>query len=581
MEKPPSVPMQDLEWSCAFDQMLHAQMSRATLGLSPASLALAFYDWATHFAISPGKWVHLAHSGTSKWAKLTHYLPRACVGSACAPCVVPLEQDKRFRDEAWQRWPFNLYSQAFLLQQQWWLNATTSIRGVSAHHEQMVSFMARQLLDMMSPVNFLATNPLAQESTLRESGQNLLRGWRNLQEDWERISTGRPPWGAEQFIPGETVATTPGKVVFRNHLMELIQYSPRTPLVKAQPVLFIPAWIMKYYILDLSPHNSLVRYLVEHGYTVFMISWRNPGADDHNLGMDDYLRLGVLDALNIIGQVLPGCRVNALGYCLGGTLLAITAAYLAREKNPVIQSITLLAAQIDFTEAGELMLFIDESQISYLEDIMWGHGYLDAKQMAGAFQLLRSNDLIWSQLVQEYLLGQRASMTDLMAWNADSTRMPYRMHSEYLRRLFLDNDLFEGRYQVDGRPVVLHDIRTPVFVVATEIDHVAPWRSVYKIQLALDVDSHFLLTSGGHNAGIISEPGHPGRYFRLSAGGRKDRYTDPDTWLETTRSQHGSWWPVWEKWLAHQSGEPVVPPAMGCASYPARETAPGLYVMER
>ncbi|NHQ83213.1 alpha/beta fold hydrolase [Chromobacterium vaccinii] len=561
--------------------MLHAQMARATLGLSPASLALAFYDWAAHFAISPGKWAHLAQNGTSKWAKLAHYLPRACVDSTCIPCIEPHDQDRRFRDEAWQHWPFNLYSQAFLLQQQWWLNATTSISGVSAHHEQMVSFMARQLLDMTSPVNFLATNPLAQEATWREGGQNLLRGWCNLQEDWERLLAGRPPWGSEQFTPGETVAATPGKVVFRNHLMELLQYSPSTPLVKAQPVLFIPAWIMKYYILDLSPRNSLVRYLVEHGYTVFMISWRNPGKDDRNLGMDDYLRLGILDALDVIGRILPGCRVNALGYCLGGTLLAIAAAYLARENDPAIQSITLLAAQIDFTEAGELTLFIDESQISFLEDIMWGHGYLDAKQMAGAFQLLRSNDLILSQLVQEYLLGQRAPMTDLMAWNADSTRMPYRMHSEYLRRLFLDNDLFEGRYQVDGRPVVLHDIRAPVFVVATEIDHVAPWRSVYKIKLALDTDSQFLLTSGGHNAGIVSEPGHLGRHFRSSIACRKDRYTDPDTWLETTLSQQGSWWRVWEKWLAHQSGGPVMPPTMGCASYPALEAAPGGYVLER
>ena len=571
----------DSAWSNTFDQMLHAQMSRATLGISPASLALAFYDWATHFAISPGKWARLAENGTGKWAKLTHYLPRACVDSACAPCIAPHEQDKRFSDEAWQRWPFNLYSQAFLLQQQWWLNATTSIRGVSPHHEQVVSFMARQLLDMISPVNFLATNPLVQEATFREGGQNLLRGWRNLQEDWERRRAGLPPCGAEQFIPGETVAATPGKVVFRNHLMELIQYSPCTPRVRTQPVLFIPAWIMKYYILDLSPRNSLVRYLVGKGYTVFMISWRNPGAEDRNLGMDDYLRLGILDALDVIGRILPDCRVNAIGYCLGGTLLAITAAYLARENHPVIQSITLLAAQVDFTEAGELTLFIDESQIAFLEDIMWDHGYLDAKQMAGAFQLLRSNDLIWSQMVQEYLLGKREPLTDLMAWNADSTRMPCRMHSEYLRRLFLDNDLFEGRYQVDGRPVVLHDIRAPVFVVATEKDHVAPWRSVHKIKLALDTDSQFLLASGGHNAGIVSEPGHPGRHFRLSACRSEDRYIDPDTWLQTTAPQNGSWWEAWEEWLGKQSGTLSAAPALGCAQYPPLEPAPGRYVLER
>jgi polyhydroxyalkanoate synthase len=303
----------------------------------------------------------------------------------------------------------------------------TGIGGVSPHHEQVVTFMTRQLLDMVSPVNFITTNPEVLAATLHEGGQNLIRGAMNFWADWERTIGGKPPIGAEAFQPGEKVAVTKGAVIYRNKLIELIQYAPATGEVCAEPVLIVPAWIMKYYILDLSPGNSLVKYLVESGHTVFMISWRNPGAEDRDLGLEDYPRMGVLDALKAIQTIVPECKVNALGYCLGGTLLSIAAAYLAREGNAVLNSITLLAAQTDFTEAGELTLFIDDSQLNYLEDIMWDQGYLDTRQMAGAFQLLRSNDLIWSQVVHEYLMGQHPAMIDLMAWNADTTRMPYRM----------------------------------------------------------------------------------------------------------------------------------------------------------
>jgi polyhydroxyalkanoate synthase len=371
-------------------------------------------------------------------------------------------------------------------------------------------------------------------------------------------------------------------VVFRNRLIELIQYSPTTPKVNAEPILIVPAWIMKYYILDLSPENSLVRYLVDQGHTVFMMSWHNPDAGDRDLGMDDYLRLGVLDAIKAVKAIVPDCRIDTVGYCLGGTLLSIAAAYLAREADPVIHSVTLLAAQTDFTEAGELTLFIDDSQLSYLEDVMWDQGYLDNKQMAGAFQMLRSYDLIWSQLVQENLLGRRAPMFDLMAWNADSTRMPYRMHSEYLRRLFLNNDLFEGRYQVDGRPIALGDIRVPIFVVATEKDHVAPWPSVFKIKLETDTDATFVLTSGGHNAGIVSEPGHPRRHFRYLVAGQHADYVDPDSWLAAAPTIEGSWWPVWVEWLDSRTIGKVSPPTLGATDkgYAPLDAAPGKYVQE-
>ena len=561
------------------DRMVHALMGRFTGFLSPGSMALAWIDWLVHLSASPGKQQLLLEKAARKSIRLLMYLSRGVSHVESTPCIQPLLQDKRFIGPQWQRWPFCLIYQSFLMQQQWWHNATTGIGGMSEHHQQLASFASRQLLDLVSPVNFVLTNPEVLHATWREAGQNLWRGWRYLLEDWERALGGHPPSGSEHFRPGIEVANTPGQVVFRNHLMELIQYTPQTEQVFRQPLLFVPAWIMKYYILDLSPSNSLVRYLVSRGHTVYMISWRNPDAEDRDLGMDDYLRRGVLAALDVVRQREAGEQVQAVGYCLGGTLLAILASWLAQQHRDDVSSITLLAAQTDFTESGELRLFIDESQLDYLDDVMWSQGYLDNRQMAGAFQLLRSRDLIWSRVLNHYLLGQRAPINDLMAWNSDATRMPYRMQSEYLRQLFLGNDLFEGRYRVDGRPLALGDIRVPSFVVATETDHVAPWRSVYKLNLAVDADMTFLLTSGGHNAGICSEPGHPGRYFRVTLLPRSENYIDPDRWWRITPPQQGSCWPTWVDWLERgQTRRPAVPVHCDDLELPH---APGEYVLMR
>lgn len=576
-------PAADIEPPSAPDRLLRASMGKLTGSISPASLSLAYTDWALHLLASPGKWQRLGEKAMRKSARLARYA--ACVqgGRTAEPCIEPLPQDRRFRAAGWQQWPFNLIHQAFLLNQQWWHNATTGIGGVSPHHQQVVSFVARQLLDMLSPTNFIATNPEVLEATVREGGMNLVRGWNNLVEDGERHLAGKPPAGTEEFQPGVQVAATPGQVVYRNRLIELIQYAPATKEVQREPVLIAPAWIMKYYILDLSPHNSLVRYLVERGHTVFIISWHNPGPQDSDLGMEDYLQLGVLEALKAVRAIVPDERVDTVGYCLGGTLLAMAAAYLAQLGDDSLNSITLLAAQTDFTEAGELKLFIDDSQLNYLDDIMWSQGYLDNRQMAGAFQLLRAHDLIWSRLVQQYLLGRREPMNDLMAWNLDATRMPYRMHSEYLHKLFLNNDLFGGRSKVNGRTISLGDIRAPIFAVATESDHVAPWQSVYKINLIADPDVTFLLTSGGHNAGIVSEPGHAKRHYRVAKREAGSNYIDPEQWLLANAPQTGSWWPAWADWLARHGSGKTAPPAMGApqAGYPPREPAPGSYVLER
>lgn len=561
------------------DRLLHALMAEATLGVAPTSLALAGIDWLMHLSISPGKWQQLVQKAIRKNARWLSYATHATFGAPHQQCIEPLPQDRRFRSEAWQKWPYNLVQQAFLLHQQWWHNVTTGIDGVSRHHEQMVSFAARQLLDMVSPLNFVATNPDLADAALREGGANFARGAAHLAEDIARIVSGQPPVGTEQFRPGIEVAATPGQVVFRNHLIELIQYSPAGASVHAEPMLIVPAWIMKYYILDLSPHNSMVRYLVERGHTVFMISWHNPGAADSELGMEEYVRDGVMAAFDAVSRRVPGQKINAVGYCLGGTLLSITAAALAIEGRRELNSLTLLAAQTDFSEAGELMMFIDEGQIDWLEDLMWQQGFLDNRQMAGAFRLLRSNDLVWSVAVNAYLLGRRAPMTDLTAWSADTTRLPRRMHSDYLRKLFLHNDLFSGRYRVGGRPVALSDIGRPLFAVATMSDHVAPWRSVHKIHLVPNCDIRFVLTSGGHNAGIVSEPGHRGRSYYTAEQRRGDCYRDPDSWVASAEQRDGSWWPAWAEWLDRVSAGGSV--AARQVEEDALGPAPGRYVLER
>lgn len=582
-EEPPSevTPAEDL--FALWNRLAHFSLGRFTAGVSPAALMLAYGDWWSHLIISPGKQVQLVYKAWRKANRFAAYLPQAMQGGSCSPCVEPLAHDKRFRDEPWLEWPFNAIQQSFLLTQQWWHNATTGIGGVSKHHEDVVSFTTRQIQDMFSPANFLATNPKVLRRTLERGGQNLVDGVCNFWQDAARFASDKSPRPVEHFTPGQAVAITPGKVVFRNRLIELIQYSPATEQVQAEPVLIVPAWIMKYYILDLSPDNSLVRWLVGQGYSVFMVSWKNPDREDRDLTLEDYRRLGVLDALAAVNVIVPERKVHAVGYCLGGTLLSIAVAALARNGDHRLASLSLFAALTDFEEAGELELFIDDSQVRFLEDVMWQQGYLEDWQMKGVFQLLQSNDLIWSQRVQEYLMGERAPTFDLMAWSTDGTRMPFRMHSEYLRRLYLANQLAEARYRVDGYPVALSDIALPMFVVGTRKDHIAPWRSIYKIHLLAGGEITFVLTSGGHNAGVISEPGHPHRVYQIADKRADAPYVDPQTWSAEVPERDGSWWPEWNTWLAEHSSGKVPPPALGAPErgYPPLENAPGQYVLQR
>ncbi|HEY3538619.1 MAG TPA: alpha/beta fold hydrolase [Trinickia sp.] len=562
----------------ALDHAKEAWIAQATGGPSPAALALAFSDWFIHLLAAPGKRMELAALAASQAAQLLD------CAYGIAPREPDLPSDDRFRAPVWQIPPFRAWQYSFRLTEQWWCAATHEMPGVTRHHQDVVSFAARQWLDVFSPGNFPPTNPEVVQRTAETFGVNLVQGTLNALEDASRVAAGQPPEGTQRFKPGVDVAVTPGRVVFRNHLIELIQYRASTAEVRAEPILLVPAWIMKYYILDLSPHNSLVRYLVDQGYTVFCISWRNVDKDDRDLGFDDYRNLGIMAALDAILQIMPGRKIHAAGYCLGGTLLAIAAAEMARRRDETLASITLFAAQTDFSEPGELQLFIDDSQIYFLESAMWERGYLGGEQMAGSFQLLKSNDLVWSRVVHDYLLGERAPMSDLNAWNADRTRMPYRMHSEYLRKLFLGNDLACARYEVDDRPVSLRNIRTPMFVVGTERDHIAPWRSVYKIHHLCDADITFVLTSGGHNAGIVSEPNHPHRHYRIETTAATGLSVGPDEWMALADRHEGSWWPEWSEWLGmRSSAKRLPPPACGSLGVEDHATAdaPGTYVFQR
>ncbi|MCP1673048.1 polyhydroxyalkanoate synthase [Natronocella acetinitrilica] len=565
------------------DRMLHALIGRWTSGISPYALALAGTDWLLHLTASPAKRHELADNIRNNSLRYSAWLAAMSGGGAPPPIIKPLPGDERFTATDWQVWPYYPVQQAFLLTEQWWRHATTDVRGMTPHHEDVVSFTARQLLDMVSPSNLPWMNPEVLNRTRKEGGLNLVRGFLNWQEDTMRQLAGQPPVGVEDFRVGHELAVTPGSVIHRNPLMELIQYAPTTGTVYREPVLICPSWIMKYYILDLRPENSLVRYLVERGHTVYMISWKNPGHGERHLGMEDYLRLGPLEAVDQVAAIHPEIPIHSVGYCLGGTLLSIAAATMARGGDQRLGSMTLLAAQVDFSEPGELDLFIDESQVTFLEDVMWADGYLDARKMAGAFQLLRSQDLFWSRLLHDYLLGERSPVFDLMAWNADTTRMPARMHSDYLRSLFLRNDLVEGRYEVDGQPVHLGDIKAPVFAVGTQKDHVAPWQSTYKVHRLLRTDVTFLLTSGGHNAGIVSPADHPRRTHQIIARKATDPWVPAERFAETAPVEAGSWWPVWERWLRDRStSRRQPPPAIGV---PGREPAelapaPGTYVLE-
>ena len=586
------------------DRLARAAAAQLSGGLDTSVFSNAWADYWTKLMGSPARQAALAQQVVQLATDTLAFAQRAAAQAteamqaaqaaqdAEAPTATPAASlsphedavvaDKRYADPAWAQYPFNLLARAHQNFTAYAREATRDVPGLDPKNRELVDFSLRLMGDATSPANYLGTNPQLLAQTVAENGANLQRGWQNLLEDMDRQQKGLPAAGTEQFKVGEHVACTPGQVVYRNALIELIQYSPTTPQVHRAPVLIVPAWIMKYYVLDLSAKNSLVRWLVAQGHTVFCVSWKNPTPEDRHLGMDDYVKLGLEAALDAVCSIVPEAPVQAVGYCIGGTLLAIGAAALAARGDQRIGSLSLFAAQTDFSEPGELSLFISPGQLAMLDAQMYRQGVLESSQMGGAFQLLRPQDLIFQPAVNAYLKGQRDGMVDLMAWNADGTRMPWKMHSEYLHRLYLHNELATHRFPVAGKTVTLNDVRVPAFVVGTETDHVAPWKGVYKVDRLLGSDSiTFLLTSGGHNAGIVSGPVHPKRHHRVRERKAGEPQLTPDEWTKTVEKQPGSWWPTWEAWLAARGGPMVKPPKMGSAAYPVVCPAPGTYVLQR
>lgn len=570
------------------DQFAHAALARMNAGLSPVSLARAWTDWALNLAVSPGTQARLGtEAQTLGMAWVNESLRVAYQGMPSTPSKsegAEAHGDVRFEDSSWRQWPWSALASANVGWERW-LQDAAQLRGMEPHSREQLQFYVRQWVDMVFPGNFLASNPQALHKAIDTGGQSLVAGMGHAMDEWRQRHGLKPLHvEAEVLAPGQGLAMTPGQVVMRNDLIELIQYHAVTRQVHAEPVLIIPSCIMKYYILDLSEHNSLVRWLVGQGHTVYIASWRNPDENDALLTLDDYVRLGVLDALNHVQSALHQ-PVHLAGYCLGGTFTAIAAAALAQQQasdnqQPLLASLTLMAAETDFSEPGEMGVLIDTAQVEMLEDMMAEQGFLSGQQMAGSFQFLHSRELVWSQRTRSVLLGERPYSNDLMTWNADVTRLPAVMHSQYLRHMHLGNDLAAGRYPFEGDVVSLHDISVPLFAIGTVKDHVSPWRSVFKLHQLVDSDVTFVLTSGGHNAGIVSEPGHAGRHYQMQTTAWTDRRPTPNEWAATAARCEGSWWEAWSGWMqGHGAGTMVdarQPPADSGLG-----AAPGHYVMVR
>ncbi|MFN3312011.1 MAG: PHA/PHB synthase family protein [Hyphomonas sp.] len=556
------------------DRRLRGRYARLTGGQSPWAALQAWEDWLFHLSVSPARQLELG------WRWSEALLALAAITGATEQkdwAFQPEPSDRRFRSPGWSRAPYSLLAQSQLAAEAQWRAASSCLRGVADHHARRVSFMGTSILNAFAPVNFPWTNPDVLDAALTSGGQTFLHGFDNLLKDIAAQGGHLEPREPARWRVGETLATSEGEVVYRNDLFELIQYAPLTETVHPESVLLVPAWIMKYYILDLTPEDSFVRWLNAQGYTVYIMSWNNPGPDRRETAFDDYRSQGVMEALGVVHKAGSGAQVHGVGYCLGGTILSIAAAAMGRKRDNRLASLTLLAAQTDFREAGELLLFIDESQVSLLEDLMHVEGTLDARNMSGAFSMLRANEMVYSRLVERYMLGRVREPGPLDAWLADATRMPARMHGEYLRQLFMENQFTHGEFPVDGDFVAVKDIRVPVFALGAERDHIAPWRSVYRIGLHGRTETTFVLTGGGHNTSVVSPPGKSGAYYFAGQVIGETDHVEPEAWLAGARRHEGSWWPEWLGWLkartgAGQTAPPVMPDSHGAA--------PGRYVLE-
>jgi len=499
------------------------------------------------------------------------------------PVIAPERGDRRFANAAWTSNPyFDALKQGYLLATRAVMDSIDRADGVDEETKRRVKFFAKQFCDAMSPSNVPWFNPDVLEETVRSGGANFVRGMRNVLED-QRNNAGRPALVDESaFEVGRNVATTPGTVVFRNELMELIQYAPTQREVFARPLVIVPPWINKFYILDLQPANSFVRYAVDAGRNTFVVSWRNPDVSLADLTWSDYVRLGPLAAFRAATEIAGAQQVDAVGYCIGGTLLATTLAYLARTESSIVNTATFFAALIDFADPGEIMAFLSAEALAHIESRMDEAGVLSGREMADTFSMLRANDLIWGVAVNRYLLGREAPAFDLLYWNSDATRIPRAAHSYYLRNMYVRNALVEpDALEVDGVPIDVGRVRVDTYCVATAEDHIAPWRSVYAMTRHVGGQTTFRLGASGHIAGIISPPAKKKAVWWGPPPGAANP-PNADDWLAAAPKHEGSWWPDWSAWLAARSPERVPAPAgTGGEGHPPLADAPGTYVLER
>ncbi len=547
----------------------------------PLNIASAFMEMTARLIASPG---HLVEAQLGFWRdymSLWQNTTRRIMGIATEPVIDAPSTDRRFKDDAWkENEVFDFIKQSYLLSARYVQDVVKQVDGLDAKTAQKVDFYARQFVDAMSPSNFLLTNPEVLRKTAETGGENLLKGLNNLLSDLEQ-GKGKlriKMTDMEAFQLGENIGVSPGKVVYQNDLMQLIQYTPSTETVLKRPLLIAPPWINKFYILDLRPRNSFVRWAVSQGHTVFMISWVNPDAKLAEKNFEDYMQEGYLAALDAIERATGEREVNAIGYCLGGTLLSSTLAYMAAKKDDRIKSATFFVTLTDFEDAGELGVFIDEEQLKALEEKMNKRGYLEGSEMATTFNMLRANDLIWSFVVNNYLLGNDPFPFDLLYWNADSTRMPAKMHSFYLRKMYQENLLSKpGGITLSGVPIDLRKIKTPAYFLSTREDHIAPWKSTYRGTQLLSGPKRFVLAASGHIAGVVNPP-DSGKYSHWI---NKDLPGDAEEWFKGATEMAGSWWPDWHRWVTALGKDQVPARIPGKGKLKAIEDAPGSYVKVR
>lgn len=572
-----------------WQQVLQAQLSQQASGASqvqipdPQSVQHAFEALWRVVLEKPEPMLRAQWDFWLAYAELTQQTLRQFWLGEPPPPAVP---DKRFKDELWvNNQVFGFVKQAYLLASRHIQDGVAGVEGLDAHTARQVNFYTRQFVDALAPTNFLATNPTALKATLDSGGENLIQGFSHLLDDLQRNGGRLMPKMTDTtaFTLGENVASTPGKVVFQNALLQLIQYAPSTSQVHQTPLLIVPPWINKFYILDLKPKNSLIKWLVDQGHSVFVISWVNPDARHREMDFADYLQQGVLAALDAIEAATGEKRINAAAYCIGGTLLASTLAWMAAAKDKRyppsrIKSAAFFTTMLDFSEPGELGVFIDEQQLAGLDAYMEEKGYLEGHQMAGVFNLLRENDLIWSFVVNNYLLGREPMPFDLLYWNSDATRMPAAMHRFYLRKMYLENALQAlGGVTLAGVPIDLRAIRTPAYFISAREDHIAPWTSTYAGARLLSGPVRFVLGGSGHIAGIVNPPA-ANKYGYASNPALPPTAED---WLAGSVAHEGSWWSDWDAWLAPHKGKLVPARMPGTGSLPALEEAPGSYVRAR